>query len=475
MPLCERHGAAVEPAVDNDGFTLHSAAAFFTFEGDGVEHGLMKLDILRHLGSIVPEVLTAAHNMVIAAVGAHPYGQGSTPITLTADTPVNDILKEITHAALADRSRYPIYLFIILDHLIAHGGGLYIPALPCVIDERSIAPPAEGIAVLVRKLTEEPAPCAQILDDRLIGFLYEHTVPGRSAGQLSLVVYELNEGKPPFLTYPCVVFTEGRSEVNDAGAVGQGDIIIGNDAPCVHALMVHGEIEERLVVQTDKLASLVFFEYFGILAEHALDKRLCKDVLFAIVLYGAVCFIGINAETDVAREGPGRGRPCDQAFAAVDKTMFAVGDDGEGDEDGNLLDVLVALCDFVARKRSSAAGAVGHYLMTFIEKPFFVDGLERPPDGLDIIIGIGNVGMLHVRPVTDGITHLFPLALVFPNGFLTFINEGNNAVALDLLLAVKTEGFFNLKLNGKAVSIPTRLAEDVIALHGAVTGDNILH
>ena len=83
--------------------------------------------------------------------------------------------------------------------------------------------------------------------------------------------------------------------------------------------------------------------------------------------------------------------------------------------------------------------------------------------------------MLHVRPVTDGIAHLFPFALVFPNGFLAFINEGNNAVALDLLLAVKTEGFFNLKLNGKAVSIPTRLAEDVIALHGAVTGDNILH
>ena len=155
--------------------------------------------------------------------------------------------------------------------------------------------------------------------------------------------------------------------------------------------------------------------------------------------------------------------------------MLRVRDHREGDEDGDFLNGLVALRDFVARESGAAARAVGDDLVALVEETLFVDRLERPPDGLDIVVVIGDVGVLHVRPVADGVAHGLPLALIFPNGFLAFFNERKDAVFLDLLLAVEAEALFDLQLDGQAVGIPARLAQHVIALHRAVAGDDVLH
>ena len=112
--------------------------------------------------------------------------------------------------------------------------------------------------------------------------------------------------------------------------------------------------------------------------------------------------------------------------------------------------------------------------MAFIEQPFFVDCLQCPPNGFNVIIGIGNIGMLHVRPITDGIAHLFPFAFIFPNRLLAFVNKRKHAVTLDLLLAVQSEQLFHFKFNGKSVRIPTRFAQHVKAFHRAVAGNDIL-
>lgn len=83
--------------------------------------------------------------------------------------------------------------------------------------------------------------------------------------------------------------------------------------------------------------------------------------------------------------------------------------------------------------------------------------------------------MLHVRPITDGIAHLFPFAFIFPNRLLAFVNKRKHAVTLDLLLAVQSEQLFHFKFNGKSVRIPTRFAQHVKAFHRAVAGNDILH
>ena len=101
--------------------------------------------------------------------------------------------------------------------------------------------------MLVRQLAQEPSAGAQVLDDRLIRLLYEGAVPRRAAGQPAARVHELNEGQIPGAADPAVVFTEGGSEVDDAGAVRQRDVAVRNDAPALFALMVDGEIEEGLI------------------------------------------------------------------------------------------------------------------------------------------------------------------------------------------------------------------------------------
>ena len=45
VPLRERHGAGIVPAVDDLGRSVHGAAAFFTLDGHFVDVGTVKLNI----------------------------------------------------------------------------------------------------------------------------------------------------------------------------------------------------------------------------------------------------------------------------------------------------------------------------------------------------------------------------------------------------------------------------------------------
>ena len=54
---------------------------------------------------------------MLAAAGAFPNVEGSTPITVTADTPILNMLKPFTKTALADRLRNPVYSIIIFNEL----------------------------------------------------------------------------------------------------------------------------------------------------------------------------------------------------------------------------------------------------------------------------------------------------------------------------------------------------------------------
>ena len=112
--------------------------------------------------------------------------------------------------------------------------------------------------------------------------------------------------------------------------------------------------------------------------------------------------------------------------------------------------------------------------MALIEKALFVDRLQRPPLGLDIIVLIGDVRIVHVAPKADAIAHLTPLRLVLPDGLLAGLDERLHAVRLDLLLAVQAELFFDLELHGKTVRVPARLTQNVVALHRLIARDQVL-
>ena len=107
--------------------------------------------------------------------------------------------------------------------------------------------------------------------------------------------------------------------------------------------------------------------------------------------------------------------------------------------------------------------------MSFIEESLFPYFLKSPPFGLDISIVVCYIGVVHVCPESDTVAHLFPFVAVLPYAFLTFFNERLYTVVFNLRLSAYAKLFFNLKLYGKTVSIPTAFSENVIAFHNSVT------
>ena len=88
---------------------------------------------------------------------------------------------------------------------------------------------------------------------------------------------------------------------------------------------------------------------------------------------------------------------------------------------------------------------------------------------------ICNIRIIHVGPESNRSGKILPHAFVFPYAFLTLVNERGESVFFDLLLAVKTEKFFNLKFDGKTVRIPPCFSRDIVSLHRAVSRDHILY
>ena len=128
----------------------------------------------------------------------------------------------------------------------------------------------------------------------------------------------------------------------------------------------------------------------------------------------------------------------------------------------------------MARKRCSAARAVRHYLVALIQKTFFINLLQRPPLRFDIVVVIGDIRIVHIRPEAHDIREFPPHALVLPHGFLAFFDKRLNAVLFNLFLSVEAKLLLHLDLHRQAVRIPSGLSRNILAFHGMVAGNGIL-
>ena len=122
----------------------------------------------------------------------------------------------------------------------------------------------------------------------------------------------------------------------------------------------------------------------------------------------------------------------------------------------------------------SAAGAVGNDLEALVKKALLPDRLERPPLGLNIVVIIGDIRIVHVSPEAYDAGEFLPHGFVLPDAFLTFLDKGSNAVLFDLLFALDADLFLNFQLHRKSVGVPAGLSGDLISLHRAVTRHHVL-
>src|SRR6185503_13651364 len=106
----------------------------------------------------------------------------------------------------------------------------------------------------------------------------------------------------------------------------------------------------------------------------------------------------------------------------------------EGDEGARILDVLVALRDFVAREAGAASRAVGENLVAAIEPAATKERCKRPPHALDVIVRVSDVRIAVVEPVPDPFAQLLPIGSVAPDALAAHLVEPLDTDLLDLLL-----------------------------------------
>jgi hypothetical protein len=91
-----------------------------------------------------------------------------------------------------------------------------------------------------------------------------------------------------------------------------------------------------------------------------------------------------------------------------------------------------------------------------------VDGFKTKPDAHDVVVVVGDIGVLHVAQKPTRRTCV-PLGLVFPDDFFAFLVERLDAYA-SIALCVEAELLFQIDLKRTERGIPAGLAQNVVAL-----------
>ena len=234
--------AGVKPDIDHLRNALHLAMAVRAGNFKAVHIGAVQLDGLCALiAGELRQFLAGTDRKLFAAVRALPDIEGRTPVAVSRDRPVLDVLDPVAETSLADGLRHPVDLFVVPHEIVAHRGHLDEPGLARIVDERRSAAPAVRVVVLHLRGGKEQASLLEVLQhfricrngalfDFLFGGLAAHT---RKLSGLrlhpSLVIHHLDKGRIVAATHTRIVLTEGRGNVDNAGTVRHRDILVRVD------------------------------------------------------------------------------------------------------------------------------------------------------------------------------------------------------------------------------------------------------
>src|SRR5215212_2508468 len=126
------------------------------------------------------------------------------------------------------------------------------------------------------------------------------------------------------------------------------------------------------------------------------------------------------------------------------------------------------------RQRRAAAGTVRHNLIALVEQIFIPEVFQNPPDRLDVVVGIGHIGILEIHPERNTIGEPLPILNISKYRLFTKFVELIDAVLFDLMLVVDPKLFLYFDLDRQAVCVPAAAARDMKAAHDLVTREHIL-
>ena len=128
----------------------------------------------------------------------------------------------------------------------------------------------------------------------------------------------------------------------------------------------------------------------------------------------------------------------------------------------------------MVRKRRATARAIRHNFVSLEEQVFVPEVFEDPPDRLDVVVGVGHVGVLQINPERDAVGEPFPILNVREHRFFAQLVEFINAVFFDLLFVFEAELFLHFDLDGQTVCVPAAAPRDVKSAHDLVAREQIL-
>ena len=247
--LGEGHGARVEPGVDHVLDPFHRAGAVRSRARPlevvvderpvRIEAGAVVRIFRQGPAHLAEEFLEGTDHLGLAAAAALPDRQRRAPVAAAGQGPVDDVLEPVAEASLADVLGVPVDFAVLLDQPVAGGGRAHEPARRRVVEQRLIAAPAEGVAVVVPFAVEQAAPQPQRADDLRVGVLEPVAVDlvdeGPDGGIVgaggcverdpALRVDRLQLGQTVLAAALLVVLAEQRRRVDRAGALGKGDVV----------------------------------------------------------------------------------------------------------------------------------------------------------------------------------------------------------------------------------------------------------
>ena len=222
-----------------------------------------------------------------------PNIQRCTPVTVTADSPVLNILKPVSETSFSNTFRNPVDRVVICDQVIFYSRHFDEPGLTCVVDQRSITSPAVRIAVLKFRSVKEKPSLIQIFEYHRIRFLHEYSCKWSLCSHISFFVYQLYKWKFIISSDIRIVFTKCRRNVNHSCTICQCYIIIACHIKCFFVLflcIVSCTLVQWLILFVFQIFSYICLQnlisrcsFFCKLSKNRIKKRLCH------VIYITVC------------------------------------------------------------------------------------------------------------------------------------------------------------------------------------------
>ena len=401
-----------------------------------------------------------------------PDRQGGAPVAVAREGPVDVVAQPVAVAAPLDRLREPVRRLVLAQQRVLRGRGADVPGRLGVVDERGVATPAVRVGVLVGHVAQQQPARLQVAHEVGVGVLEELAAhQGDVVGERAVAAHRVDHRQAVGLADGQVVGTECRRLVHQPGAVLGGHVVGEHDDVCVGDV---DQLEGTLVAPPLHLRPAEAFEHPGVLADRRRHQGLGDDRRTGqvVVLHQHVRHVGVHRDGGVGHQRPRRRRPHEQ----VGRVGVRAGRQREPHVDRRVDDGLVpaGLAQLVVGQAGAAARAVRRDPVVLAEQTGLVDLLERPPDALDVVGVHRAVGLRGVDPEAHPLGHLLERVDVSHHRLATAGVELRHAERLDVGLAVEPQLLLHGDLDGQAVAVPAGTPRDVVALHGAVAGEDVL-